>query len=71
MDPFHDISNNTAKAILAFNSSFAGVWAMSEKYARGVAGSNAVWHNMHDNKEGYFYHYHPSYASSAHCWYPS
>ena len=53
VDPLHSLSNSAAKAILSYNSKVAGIWATSEKYARGVSGgANAEWHNRHYANEG-------------------
>ena len=69
VDPSHKLSASTAKTILSFNSSVAGIMATTETLARGVSGSNAQWHDTHSYGCGYYKHYHPSYAPSAHCWY--
>lgn len=63
------IDTKIAKAIMILNNKTIGVWATSEKYARGVCGSNPVWHNTHKSTEGYFFHYHMAGPSKSHCWY--
>ena len=63
------IDTKIAKAIMVLNNKNIGVWATSEKYARGICGANPVWHNTHKASEGYFFHYHMAGPSKSHCWY--
>lgn len=70
VDPLHSLDTSAAKLIMFANNRYAGVWATSESYARGLCGgANAKWHNTHDMSEGYFFHFHHPTFSKFHCWY--
>ncbi|MCR4679622.1 MAG: hypothetical protein K5679_12865 [Lachnospiraceae bacterium] len=60
-----------AKGIMLLNKWNVGCLSTQTR-ARGLCGGNAaIWHNVHDSQDGYFYHYHHPNFKNFHCWYIS
>lgn len=66
-----NIPRNIALAIMKFNSSSMGVFALTSTYARGLCSGlgGAIGPENHGSTEGYWYHYHGANYRHAHCWY--
>ena len=69
VDINHPLNDTDARMILSLNRSDIGVVAVSEKYARGLAGSCPKGPEEH-GWSGYYKHYHNTLFPKAHIWYP-
>lgn len=70
VDAFHPVPLGVAQVFMRANNDKIGIWATAKKYARGLCGGeNAKFHNVHDLKEGYFFHYHHPIYDEFHCWF--
>lgn len=67
------VSNTLAEVIVRSNDPRNGIWAKNQIYAFQLAKQlgGAIYHNKHDQAEGYYYHYHTFLYKKSHIWYAS